>query len=253
MVLAVCRQVLGDDHESHDAAQAVFLVLAKKASRDHRNRTSIAPWLHAVACRVAASPPADAATSPGSRRPRLIAFRPQNPAEASPTSIDYEALHEEVARLPEKYRTPVVLCYLEGQTYEEVARSLGCPVGTVRVRLSRARDRLRDRLTRRGFGPAALVPVARCDTLPSLWVESTLRAARLFLTGRATESGTLSTSALALSQGVLWSMTLTNLKLAALALLATGPSSPPAGPPSSDRTREPTPKDAAPLDRVERG
>ena len=67
-------------------------------------------------------------------------------------------LHEEVARLPEKYREPVVLCYLEGLTTDEASRRLDCPQGTVLSRLSRARERLRDRLTRRGLAvPAGLI------------------------------------------------------------------------------------------------
>ena len=68
---------------------------------------------------------------------------------------EFEAVHEEVARLPERYRVPVVLCELEGLTYEEAARQLRCPVATVGARLRRARERLRDALTRRGLAPTA--------------------------------------------------------------------------------------------------
>ena len=62
-------------------------------------------------------------------------------------------IHEEIERLPERYRVPVVLCDLEGRTHEQAARHLGCPVGTVKSRLARGRVLLRDRLTRRGLSP----------------------------------------------------------------------------------------------------
>ena len=136
MVLSVCQQILGDVHDAHDAAQAVFLVLARKAG-SIRKRGSVAPWLHGVARRVAAEarrrcggPPRD--------RARTISAAARNAAvgQFQETSVDWGAIHEEVARLPEKYRAPVVLCYLEGLTYEETAQRVGCPVGTVRVRLS---------------------------------------------------------------------------------------------------------------------
>jgi RNA polymerase sigma factor (sigma-70 family) len=233
MVLRVCRQVLGDGHDAQDAAQAVFLVLARKAG-SIRNRGSVAPWLYGVACRVAAKARRVAAVRRANEAhaARAVASGRGEPvAEGPPAPGDWDAIHEEVARLPEKYRAPVVLCYLEGQTYEETARRLGCPVGTVRVRLSRARDRLRDRLTRRGFGPAAAVPAAwtaegppvqAVSTVPSGWVESTARAAHAIVTGRASEAGVVSASALALGQEVLRSMMVSKLKLAALGLLATG-------------------------------
>src|SRR5262249_27994992 len=132
--------------------------------------------------------------------------------------------------------TPVVLCYLEGQTYEEAARRIGCPVGTVRVRLSRARARLHHRLTRRGFGPARLATVGLFgDAVPPLppaveaagaaqpgWVEATVRAAQAVGSGRAAEAGVVSGSVLALSEGVMRSMTLTHWKTAVLGLLAAG-------------------------------
>src|SRR5262245_10824633 len=151
MVLGVCRRVLGDLHAAEDAFQATFLVLAFRA-RAIRREDSLGPWLHGVAIRLA-------------RRSRSLALRRREgsrplpePAVPGPTgdSADLRpALDEELGRLPEKYRRPVVLCYLEGLTQEEAARALGWTKGTVSGRLARAKELLRGRLTRRGLAPAA--------------------------------------------------------------------------------------------------
>ena len=100
-------------------------------------------------------------------------------------------LHEEIARLPEKYRAAVVLCYLEGLTTEAAAQRLGCPQGTVLSRLSRARDRLRARLTRRGLGLTAGAPAAEWPpkaapaAVSAVLGGSTVQAAKHVAAGRA--------------------------------------------------------------------
>ena len=152
MVLRVCRRVLDDPHDADDAFQATFLVLLRRA-RSVRNRASLASWLHGVAMRIAARAKVEAA-----RRRRIEArgIRPSIGPDPDPDRYDLESLiHEELDRLPEKYRAPIVLCYLEGLTHEGAADQLGWPVGTVRGRLSRARDLLRSRLTRRGVTATA--------------------------------------------------------------------------------------------------
>src|SRR5262249_45040927 len=146
LVFGVCRQVLGDAHDAEDAFQATFLVLARKAATVAR-QDSLAAWLHRVALNVARTARTAAARRRAPERETALRTRPGPGDEVAPG--DWQPLlHEEVDRLPEKYRVPVVLCYLEGRTHEEAARQLGWPLGSVKGRLARARDLLRARLTR---------------------------------------------------------------------------------------------------------
>ncbi len=159
MVLGVCRQLLHDPNDVDDAFQATFLVLVRKAGT-LRRCDLLGNWLYGVAYRVATR----ARVMASRRNDRVAAFQRQIVAVAadgrgpadnriSNGMQDFELkprLHEEVHRLPEKYRAPIVLCYFEGLTHEEAAARLGCPLGTVKGRLSRARDLLHRRLTRRG-------------------------------------------------------------------------------------------------------
>jgi RNA polymerase sigma factor (sigma-70 family) len=151
MVLRVCREVLGNPHDAQDAFQATFLVLARKAA-SIRDAAALAGWLHGVAHRIALH----ARTSAVRRRARELHVGAIGGAssgcDASPEE-SWAELHEEIARLPRRYREPIVLCYLEGLSTEEAALRIGCPPGTIFSRLSRARDRLRDRLVRRGMAP----------------------------------------------------------------------------------------------------
>jgi RNA polymerase sigma-70 factor (ECF subfamily) len=157
MVLRVCRATLGDRHEVEGAFQATFLVLAVRA-RSIRRRGSVASWLHGVALRVAASERLRAARRRHERLRAAMSASTTDDTESDPM-LDHERtliIHEEIGRLPEKYRTVVVLCYLEGLTHEMATEHLGWPVGSVRSRLAWVRERLRVRLTRRGVAPAAL-------------------------------------------------------------------------------------------------
>jgi RNA polymerase sigma factor (sigma-70 family) len=154
MVFRVCTRFLVDPNDVEDAFQSTFLVLFLQAKRI-RDRESVAAWLHGVAARVAARASVDAA------RRRTIERRRAQPAgamKADADRLDLESLiDQELARLPEKYRAPIALCYLEGNTHDEAAEQLGWPVGTVRGRLARARDLLRARLSRQGvIAPIAL-------------------------------------------------------------------------------------------------
>jgi RNA polymerase sigma factor (sigma-70 family) len=156
MVLGVCRQLLQDPNDVDDAFQATFLVLVRKAG-SLRRCDLLGNWLYGVAYRVATR----ARVMASRRTDRVAAFQRHAAGECEPADNriskdwpDFELkprLHEEVNRLPEKYRVPIVLCYFEGLTHEEAAARMGCPLGTVKGRLSRARDLLHRRLSRRGL------------------------------------------------------------------------------------------------------
>jgi RNA polymerase sigma factor (sigma-70 family) len=154
MVLGICRHVLNHEADAEDAFQATFLVLARKAA-SIRNRRFPSAWLHEVAFRIACK-----ARGKEVRRSHLeklgMAMSPRtiennDPQETAAWNELRPILHEEVNCLPEKFRILVILSYLEGKTNEEVAELLRCPVGTVKGRLSRAREVLRRRLIRRGM------------------------------------------------------------------------------------------------------
>ena len=151
MVLGVCRRILNDPHAAEDAFQTTFLVLVKKAGT-LRDRELLTNWLYGVAQRVARRSKVDAV------RRRAVESRVPGTTERD-GDLDRAELRavidEEISRLPERFRVPLVLCHLEGLQHQEVARRLGCPVGTVESRLSRARERLRSRLARRGLAPTA--------------------------------------------------------------------------------------------------
>ena len=153
MVLRVCRSILRDDHDALDAFQATFLVLVRRADAVRR-RESAASWLHGVALRVSAHARADMARRRRhERQAGELALSADRSAVETNSHELAAVLHEELGRLPERYRAPLVLCYLEGHTCEAAARRLGWPVGTVKSRLARGRERLRGQITRRGLAP----------------------------------------------------------------------------------------------------
>ena len=175
MVLGVCRQLLGDRHHAEDAFQAVFLVLARKAG-SLRDPDLLGNWLYGVALRTARkgkarldrrrrSEDGEAMTAADSE----TTVEPTAPPADRP-AIDREqaeVLHDEIGRLPGAFRLPVVLCYFEGLTLDEAAHRLRCPVGTLRSRIARARDKLRRGLTRRGVVLPAAALAAVLDSRPA--------------------------------------------------------------------------------------
>jgi RNA polymerase sigma factor (sigma-70 family) len=217
MVLGVCRRVLRNPADAEDAFQATFLALAGKAGGIARGG-AVGPWL----CRVALRAALRARTTAAKRVTQTLPADLPSPEVGGPAERDWQPiLDEEINRLPERYRRPVVLCHLQGCTLAEAARQLGCPRGTVAVRLVRARQRLRVRLTRRGVALAATLSGALVSesAVSAALVKATVRAALGYaLRGAA---GALSPSVLTITEGVLRAMLLSKIKFVAAVLLAT--------------------------------
>ncbi len=218
LVLNVCARWLSQSQDTEDVFQATFLTLARKAG-SVANGKALGGWLARVAYRVVLRLRTRAArevpAAPGCFDP------PAPPAADRAVGADLRPiLDEEIRRLPEKYRVPVVLCYLEGRTTQEAAQQLGCARGTICSRLSWARQRLRDRLTRRGLAisTAVLVSVLQPRTASAALVSATVQSAVAFSTGQVAARG----RAVALAEGVLRTMLLTRLKMTAALVLALG-------------------------------
>jgi RNA polymerase sigma factor (sigma-70 family) len=229
MVLGLCRRILREEHEAEDAFQATFLVFARKANSVGTGE-SVGSWLYKVAYRVALR-----LRSAAQKRPTQGELSADPPAPEQPDDACWRELRpvldDEIARLPEKYRAPFVLCYLQGRTNEEAAVELGCPKGTVLSRLARGREWLRDRLTRRGLAPGAvalalnLSSQAASAVVPATLAQSTAAVAIPFAAGVTTEL--LPAHITALAEGVIRTMIATKLKIAAamlvtLSVLGTG-------------------------------
>jgi RNA polymerase sigma factor (sigma-70 family) len=149
MVFGVCRRVLRDPHDAEEAFQVTFLVLVRKAGV-LRQPDRVGNWLYGVANRVARKAKVTAARRNAHER-AAAAARWGPPAEPADPAELTAVLDEEMVALPEKYRAPLVLCYLEGLTNEDAARRLGWAPGSMSYRLARGRELLRRRLTRRGL------------------------------------------------------------------------------------------------------
>ncbi len=224
MVHGVIRRVLSNPHDAQDAFQATFLVLLERA-HSIRKRGSIVSWLHGVALRVAwASRLVTACHRKHEQRKAAAASRFTGCGDPDGDRGEIgPIIHEELTRLPERYRAPLILCYLEGLTHEQAAARLIWPVGTVKSRLSRGRDRLRDRLLRRGVEPSAGVMSvlsfrnATDAALPAVLVEATVQAALDLATGRPNPGG-VATTAAAIAEEAMKSIFSFKLKTAVLAL-----------------------------------
>jgi RNA polymerase sigma factor (sigma-70 family) len=222
MVLRVCGATLQNLTDIEDAFQATFLILARKA-RSIQEPGSVGSWLFGVARRTAAN-----ARLSAIRRRRheqhwaALATRP--PADEDRNHLDSE-LWDEVNRLPEKYRAPVVLCYLEGLTHDEAARQLGWPVGTVEGRLARARALLRARLVRRGLAPGIglLIAPSHAEAAPNVvsaaLAESTASAAIFFAAGKTSAMYSPSSRPTALAEHALATPCLIAIKTAVAAIM----------------------------------
>jgi RNA polymerase sigma factor (sigma-70 family) len=223
LVLSLCRRLLADANDADDVFQATFLALARQA-RAIRKPGSLASWLHGVAVRLA-------------RKVKKAAWkrrhRPAPPGRTSPPDPLTEitgrelcaVLDEELERLPAANRLPLVFCYLQGQTQDEAARQLGCPLGTLRSRLERGRQLLRQRLTRRGLSFSAILLATELAGQTARAVVPAARAtalaqAAVHFAGRAdAAAGTVSAGALALARTATQTGLVTGLRSLVLGVL----------------------------------
>lgn len=215
MVLRVCARVLRQAQDAEDAFQATWIVLARKAGAIGRP-DRLAGWLHGVAHRVALQAKQRASQARAHEKAGEEAGFPdlsQGDSGGAVVLAESRAvLDEELNRLPQKYHLPVVLHYLEGKTTDEVARQLNWPKGTVTVRLSRARDLLRDRLARRGLalGEAAVAALLAQET-----ATAAVQAAQWVAAGHSLSAAALSERVGSLAEATLRAMAPNKAKIAA--------------------------------------
>jgi RNA polymerase sigma factor (sigma-70 family) len=223
MVLGVCRRILRDENDVEDAFQATFLILVRRASAIRRGEL-VSHWLHGVARRVAVRAKAQAV-----RRRVHEPSGLENVEISGGQSTDEASRHDlrmiidqELAALPVALRAPVVLCYLEGMTHDEAARRLSWPVGTVRSRLARARDRLRTRLSRQGFASdrSPLAAIFCREPVSRQLFDSTMESSLGFATKQASTAGTTVSAAATLAKGVLHAMMVSKIKILATWIVA---------------------------------
>jgi RNA polymerase sigma factor (sigma-70 family) len=224
MVMGVCRRVLRNDHDAQDAYQAAFLVLVRKAATIVP-REMVGNWLYGVAYQTALK--ARAVAAKRSVKERQVAVTAETEAAPHNCCHDLQSLlDQELSRLPEKYRVPLVLCSLEGRSHKEAARLLGWPQGTLSVRLAKAKKMLADRLARQGVGISGglitmvLSQNAVSACVPPSLVLPTVKAAKMLAVGQVMTTGMVPAKVVALTEGVVKAMLLTKLKVLALVLLA---------------------------------
>ena len=223
MIMSVCSRIVHNHADAEDAFQATFLVLAKNL-RALRKQASFASWLHGVARRVALKARAQANTR------RQYEQRVPMRESAGEEEISYREMRtsfdEELTRLPEKWRQPLILCYLEGRTQEEAAKQLGWSKNTLRRRLDEARARLGGRLRARDAAwPAAFSAVLISDATSSAalrpkLIGATVEAVASISSKVAPTTAVISANVTALSEGVFHTMTLTKLTTFGVVVLA---------------------------------
>jgi RNA polymerase sigma factor (sigma-70 family) len=208
-VWGVCRRVLRQDQDAEDAFQAVFLILARKAA-SIRKAEAVGSWLYGVAYRTATKARQQRATREAYEHNATVPRQEETPASAAAWRDLQRQLDEELHKLPDKYRAPFVLCYLEGMGRAEAARELRWKAGTVSSRLATARKILQRRLARRGVGlSAVLMAVALTQDAASAAAPAALVQTTATLASQATAA---SPAAAALSKSVLKTMALAKLK-----------------------------------------
>jgi RNA polymerase sigma factor (sigma-70 family) len=224
MVLRLCQRLLRNEHDAEDVCQATFLVLASKAASRYW-QPSVASWLYRVAYHLARKAKASAVRR--AIHERHASERPTpDPLETITARELLAVLDEELTRLPEKYRAPLVLCYLEGVTRDQAALQLSWPLGTLKHRMERGREMLRLRLEERGMAlTAALSATGLLDEsagapLCAGLCERVTQGALSFTGIRSLTAETASALAAGLAESALRTMALTKLKVTAAILLA---------------------------------
>jgi RNA polymerase sigma factor (sigma-70 family) len=209
MVLGLCQRMLHNGHNAEDVFQATLLVLARKASAQ-RWHESVGSWLYEVAYRLCLA--ARAREARRRRHEGRVAVKaPEGPLAEVSLREARMLLDEELRRLPERYRAPLILCYLEGMTRDEAARQLGWSLDTLKRRLGQGRALLKQRLTRRGL-TLSVVLLAPGETVSAGLVEAAVKAA---------VAGPLFEQVTALAEAAMKMTSLSKLKMALAALLTT--------------------------------
>jgi RNA polymerase sigma factor (sigma-70 family) len=219
MVFNVCQRTLHNDADAEDACQATFLILARKC-RSIRKKASVGSWLHGVALRAAST-----------LRKQMVRRRERDKgatplSETNPVAeITWREvrtiLDEEIERLPEKFKGPVLLCFLEGKAHNEGAQELGWSLTTFRGRLERARELLRQALSRRGItlSGALLATLLAEKTALAISPYLMIAVVKAALAREAAAQGVLSTQVSTLAQEVIQTMFWSKLKVGVAATL----------------------------------
>jgi RNA polymerase sigma factor (sigma-70 family) len=224
MVWGVCRRTLAHD-DAEDAFQATFLVLLRKAS-SIRPREQVANWLYGVACKTARKALQTAVNRHKHETP--MATIPEPPTQQADDTFGPELLAEldrELSRLPEKYRSAIVLCYLQGKKLREAAQQLRLPEGTVASRLARGRQMLAQRLAQHGGTVSAtsvaavLTERAATGAVPDALLNNTIKATTLLASGETVTTGLVSAEASRLTDGVLRALAVAKWEAAGVVLL----------------------------------
>jgi len=222
LVMRVCKGVMRNEHDAEDSCQATFLVLAKNA-RKIRRRTSLASWLYGVAYRICLKASAQIQKDKRSQLMDPTMIEDQSLVTVSDCHAT-RMLYEEIDRLPEKYRAPLLLCCLEEKSREEAAKQLNCSEGAIKGRLERGRQLLRMRLLTRGIPVAVFVGLVANHTVaqPSishLFVSATVDAAFAYSSGNAGGGG-ITDNVLSLAEGKLTMTSFVSTRHILAALLA---------------------------------
>ncbi len=218
-VLRICKAIAGNESDAEDAFQATFFVLANKAG-GLTVRETLGPWLHSVARRISRRTRARSLAR-AARELRAATMAVARQTSVSDSQDDASVLHEEIDRLPERYRLPLLLCDLDCQSHQEAARTLGWPLGTVKSRQARARQRLRSSLSRRGFSaalPFGFGVKATRSFVPDSLIQATARAAARSVS-RGTAAEAVSASVSSLVTNTLRAMIMTRVSILAGVLL----------------------------------